>query len=179
MPEIEVRPAISSDIPTLTSLDHNYTTTHVWQMVFQSEHEEGQMINFRRVRLPRPVRVEYPRSPHSLATDWEQRSGIIVALFEGQAIGYVSLMLNKIPTAAWVTDLVVARHLRRQGIGSVLLLASLEWAANTASSYLVLEMQPKNFPAILLAQKLGFEFCGYNDLYYPDHEIGIFFQKSV
>jgi len=179
MPEIEVRPAIASDIPTLISLYHNYTTDYVWQMVFQSERTEGQSINFRRIRLPRPVRVEYPRSPHSLSKDWEQRSGILVALLEKQAIGYVSLMLNKIPSTTWITDLVVARSLRRQGIGSALLLASLEWAANTGCRYVVLEMQPKNIPGIQLAQKLGFEFCGYNDLYYPDHEIAIFFQKSI
>ncbi len=179
MPEIEVRPVIASDIPTLTSLDHNYTTEYVWQMVFQSERAEGQSINFRKIRLPRPVRVEYPHSPRTLSKEWEQRSGILVALLGKQAIGYSSLMLNRIPSTAWVTDLVVARSLRRQGVGSALILASLEWAMNTDSDYMVLEMQPKNIPAIQLAQKLGFEFCGYNDLYYPDHEIAIFFRKSI
>jgi ribosomal protein S18 acetylase RimI-like enzyme len=179
MPEIEVRPATASDIPSLISLDHNYTTEYVWQMIFQSEHAEGQSINFRRIHLPRPVRGEYPRSPRSLSKDWEQRSEILVAVFKKQAIGYISLMLNKAPSTAWITDLVVARSLRRQGIGSALLLASLEWATNTGCDHLVLEMQPKNIPAIQLAQKLGFEFCGYNDLYYPEHEIAIFFQKSI
>jgi len=179
MPEIEVRPAIASDIPTLISLDHNYTTEYAWQMVFQSEHGEGQLINFRRIRLPRPVRVEYPRSPRSLSKDWDQHSGILVAFFKKQAIGYASLLLNKLPSTTWITDLVVARSLRRQGIGSALILASLKWAANTGSNYLVFEMQPKNFPAIQLAQKLGFEFCGFNDIYYPNHEIAIFFRKSI
>jgi ribosomal protein S18 acetylase RimI-like enzyme len=179
MPEIEIRPVVASDIPTLVSLDHNYTTEYVWQMAFQSERAEGQIINFRRIRLPRPVRVGYPRSPRSLLQDWEQRSGILVALFEKQVIGYVSLTLNKNPSTTWITDLVVARSLRRQGIGSTLLLASFEWAGNTGSDYLILEMQSKNIPAIQLAQKLGFEFCGYNDLYYPEHEIAIFFKKSI
>jgi len=47
------------------------------------------------------------------------------------------------------------------------------------SHNLVLEMQPKNHPAIQLALKLGFEFCGYNDRHYVNHEIGIFFGKSL
>ena len=179
MPEIEVRPATASDIPTLISLDHNYTTEYAWQMSFQSEHGEGQSINFRRIRLPRPVKVEYPRSPNSLSKSWNQRSAILIALFNKQAIGYVSLWLNKLPSNTWITDLVVSRALRRQGIGSVLILASCKWATNAGSKYLVFEMQPKNFPAIQLAQKLGFEFCGFNDIYYPDHEIAIFFRKAI
>jgi hypothetical protein len=32
MPEIEVRPAIEADIPTLVKIDHSYTSDHVWQM---------------------------------------------------------------------------------------------------------------------------------------------------
>jgi RimJ/RimL family protein N-acetyltransferase len=40
-------------------------------------------------------------------------------------------------------------------------------------------MQPKNYPAIQLALKLGFELCGFNDRYYANHEIGIFFAKSL
>jgi len=178
MPEIEVRPAIATDIPTLISLDHNYITNFVWQMVFQTERDEGRLINFRRVRLPRPVRVEYPRSIQSLATNWKQRSGILVAVLSDQPIGYVSMMSEKTPLTTWITDLAVAKQWRRQGIGSALVLASMEWAANTESRYLVLEFQPKNYPAIQMAQKLGFEFCGYNDLHYLNHEIGIFFQKS-
>jgi len=178
MPEIEVRPAIASDIPNLILLDHNYITNYVWQMVFQSEREEGRSISFRRVRLPRSIRVEYPRSIQSLATDWTQRSGILVAVLNKRPVGYISLMLGRLPKTTWITDLAVAKQWRRQGIGSVLVLASLEWAENSGCRYLMLELQPKNYPTIQMAQKLGFEFCGYNDLYYQNHEIGIFFQKS-
>ena len=44
---------------------------------------------------------------------------------------------------------------------------------------LVLEMQHKNHAAIQLAKKLGFDFCGYNDRYYANHDIGLFFAKSL
>ncbi len=184
MPEIEVRPAIASDIPLLIALDHHYTSDQVWQMELRSRDEESRVeeqvrtVFFRQVRLPHSVRVEYPRSPRSLANDWTSRSGILVAVLTEKPIGYASLALNLGLHTTWITDLAVDRPLRRQGIGSALILAGLEWANNMASQNLILEMQPKNHPAIQMALKLGFEFCGFNDRYYNNHEIGIFFGKS-
>jgi ribosomal protein S18 acetylase RimI-like enzyme len=83
------------------------------------------------------------------------------------------------PVTAWVTDLVVMRRVRRQGIGSGLVLAGMEWAKQRGLDRIVLEMQPKNYPAICLAYKLGFAFCGYNDRYYVTRDIALFFAKSV
>jgi len=178
MPEIEIRPVNPADVPLLAAIDHNYTSDYVWQMELQSE--EGQVgVSFRQVRLPRSVRVDYPRSPKNLPSDWMQRSGILVALLEGQAIAYISLMLNIAPATTWVSDLVVIRRLRRQGVGSALLLAAQEWARQHATYRIIIEMQPKNYPAICMAQKLGFDFCGYNDRYFANHDIALFFGKSL
>ena len=180
MPKIEIRPAVAADIPFLIKLEHNFSTDHVWQMVFQPEHELDQInVSFHKVRLPRSVRVDYPRPARSLTEDWTHLSALLVALLEDQPIGFAGLIMDRTTKATWVTDLVVDKPLRRQGIASALLLAAAEWAANMDSCVLVLEMQPKNHPAIQLAYKLGFEFCGYNDLFYPDNEIGIFFRKSI
>jgi len=180
MPKIEIRPAVAADIPVLIELDHDFSTDHVWQMELQDEHEPDQIgVYFHKVRLPRSVRVEYPRPVRSLVEDWARLSALLVALLENQPIGFAGLVLDHSTKATWVTDLVVDRPIRRQGIASALLLAAAEWAATMDSRTLVLEMQPKNHPAIQLASKLGFEFCGYNDLFYPNHEIGIFFRKSI
>jgi ribosomal protein S18 acetylase RimI-like enzyme len=178
MPEIEIRPATSADIPALIAIDHHYTSDYVWQMEIQQDEKQIE-ISFREARLPRSVRVNYPRSPGELADTWTERSGLLVALLEGEPIGYASLMLDLAPLTTWMTDLAVLRRLRRQGIASALVLASQEWAAQHDSRYLVLEMQPKNYPALKLVQKLGFDFCGYNDRYYKNHDIGLFFAKAV
>jgi GNAT superfamily N-acetyltransferase len=178
MPEIQIRPAIDSDIPALKVIDHNYSSDFVWQMEIQSE--EAQVgVSFRQIRLPRSVRVEYPRPPAQLEQDWAQRGGLLVALLDEAPVGYISLMLNIAPVTAWATDLVVVRRFRRQGIGSGLLLAAQEWGSDHACRRLVLEMQPKNYPAIQLAQKMGFDFCGYNDRYYANHDIALFFAKAL
>lgn len=178
MPEIEIRPAIAADIPELIAIDHTYSSEFVWQMEIQVEDKHTE-ITFREIRLPRSVRVEYPRPTHTLEGDWTRRSGLLVAVFESQVVGYISLMLDIAPITTWVTDLAVVRRVRRQGIGSALVLAAQEWGEQHNSRRLVLEMQPKNYSAIQMAQKLGFAFCGYNDRYYANHDIGLFFAKSL
>ena len=179
MPEIEIRPAVPSDIPILIALDHSTITDVVWQMEFRHQREPGQIdIHFQRVRLPRPVRQDYPKPVHSLAEDWTRLSSLLVASHADQVIGYIGLVLDRITQAVWVTDLAVKKSLRRKGIGSALVLAAVEWSANQESRDLVLEMHPKNGPGIDFAFKMGFEFCGYNDFYYPVNKIGVFFRKS-
>ena len=184
MPEIEIRPPTSADIPKLVEMDHDYMSDHVWQMEVQ--HESGQKptdlrveVIFRQLKLPRSVRVEYPRSPSELTNDWKDRSCLFVAALQGELVGYASMMLNSSTRTSWMMDLVVIRRLRRQGIGSALVLAGQDWARHKRCYRMVLEMQPKNYPAICLAQKLGYDLCGYNDHYFPNCDIALFFSKTL
>lgn len=180
MPEIKIRPANEEDIKNLVEIDHHYESNHVWQMEFQNSRENEQIsVHFRLVQLPRSIKVEYPRSPKMLIEDWSLRSGILVASYQEKIVGYISLMLNKAPQSTWVTDLAVAEMYRRQGIGSTLILAAIDWANEMETQKLVLEMQPKNYPAIQMAQKLGFDFNGFSNRYYSNHEIGLFFLKAL
>ncbi|MBM3143481.1 MAG: GNAT family N-acetyltransferase [Chloroflexi bacterium] len=176
MPEIEIRPAIATDIPTLISLEHGYSSDHVWQMDYK---DEGGTIKvtFREVRLPRSVQVRYPQNPQSLADNWSARDGLLVALIDGEPVGYISLAQNPQLKATRITDLAITRRLRRQKIGSALVLAAQDWASKHNSRRLILELQPKNHPAIQMAKKLGFELCGYNDHYFANHDIALFFSK--
>lgn len=176
MPEIEIRPATPEDIPSLTKLDHNYASDYVWQMELQrEEHQIG--VIFREARLPRSVQVMYPRSPQALIEEWDKRAGVLIAALEAEIVAYACLAQNTTPQTTWITDLVVMRRLRRQGIGTALILAAQEWALQKKSRRIILEMQPKNYPAICLANKLGFELCGYNDHYYTNNDIALFFSK--
>lgn len=178
MPEIKIRPAVAGDISHLMALDHDYVSDIVWQMdVTAGENQVG--VNFRQVHLPRSVRVEYPRPPRILADEWSSRALLLVALLANEPIGYISSIQGVAPATNWITDLVVTRRVRRQGVGTTLLLAAEEWAHQFYPNRMVLEMQPKNYPAICLAQKLGFNFCGYNDRFYLNHDIAIFFAKSI
>lgn len=176
MPEIEIRPAIASDIPALIALEHGYSSDHAWQMEFRRQGDQVS-ITFRQIRLPRSVQVQYPHSPAALADDWQKRDGLLVAVREGEPLGYISLSLQSGQYIARVTDMAVGRRFRRQKIGSALVLAAQDWALQMGSRRLVLEMQPKNYPAIQMARKLGFELCGYQDHYFANQDIALFFSK--
>jgi ribosomal protein S18 acetylase RimI-like enzyme len=78
-----------------------------------------------------------------------------------------------------VADLVVSGPMRRQGIASGLLVAVMNLASNRDYHNLVLEMQSKNEPAIAMAGKLGFNFCGFRDHYFSNQELAMFFSRFV
>ena len=178
MAEIDIRPAISTDIPKMISLDHNYATGHVWQMTLDLTDIQTQ-VSFREVRLPRDVHVNYPRIPRRLLDDWTKRDLLLLAEEGGIVRGYISVRLGLAPASAWVEDMTVDRIYRRNGIASALVLAAQDWCGKKGIHRLTLEMQPKNYPAIQFAYKLGFEFSGYNDQYYRDQEIAIFFSSYI
>jgi GNAT superfamily N-acetyltransferase len=178
MPSFEVRPATANDLPRLMAMDHSCFTDYVWQL--ELRREAGQVTStFREVRLPRSVAVSYPRNPASLAEEWTRRDTSLVALHEGTPIGYACVVEEHAAAIAWVTDLVVAPDQRRKGAASALLTAAQAWAQERGVGRLILEMQSKNQPCIRLAQKFGYEFCGYNDQYYPTQDVALFFGRAL
>ncbi|HNZ13931.1 MAG TPA: GNAT family N-acetyltransferase [Anaerolineaceae bacterium] len=178
MPQIEIRPAVAEDIPLLVALDHDYETTQVWRLEPLTE-DDLTAVGFREVRLPRPMRVAYPRTPQNLVNTWQRHDLMIVAVLSGEPVGYLTLSDRQAPNAAWVTDLVIAPSVRRQGIGSALLLASQGWAAQRNLRCMLAEMQTKNAPMIRMAQKLGYTFSGHHEHYYANQETGLFFTRFL
>jgi ribosomal protein S18 acetylase RimI-like enzyme len=176
--EIQIRPAVATDISRMMGFDHTVTSDHVWQLDLRKESGQVQA-NFRDVRLPRSITVTYPRDPFALADDWSNRSAVLVASAEDLVIGYVCILEQNHATTAWVTDLVVNPDSRRQGVGSGLVQAAQDWAVSQGDRDIFLEMSSKNKPAINLAIKLGFEFCGYNDHYYVTQDVALFFGRSL
>jgi len=174
----EIRPANATDIPRLMALDHSCLSDYVWQL--ELRREPGQATaNFREVRLPRSVEVKYPRSPFSLADEWKRRDVILVAVHENLPVGYICALVEHASLAAWVTDLAVAPEQRRKGAASALITAIQAWALERGVRRLILEMQSKNQAYIRLAQKFGYEFCGYNDQYYQTQDVALFFGRAV
>ena len=178
MPRIEIRPAVSSDIIELISIDHSCRSNYVWQM--DRSIEDGQfMVSFREIRLPRPTQVAYPRRVELLENEWQQSPGLMVALHNDIQIGYVRIIEVMDIHSAVIRDLVVEPAIRRQGVGTAMVLAAQKWALERGNQRLTLEVPPKSYPAIKLALKLGFEFTGYNDSYYPNKDIALFFSKLL
>ena len=178
MSAFEIRPANPNDLPRLMALDHSCASDYVWQLELRREPNQT-TANFREVRLPRSVDVKYPRNPFALADEWTKRDAVFVALSNNEPIGYATLAEKHVSSIAWVVDLVVAPQFRRQGAASTLLNTGQTWAVERGARRLVMEMQSKNQACIRLAQKMGFEFCGYNDQYYPTQDVALFFGRAI
>ena len=178
MPEVAIRPAIRSDLPYLVAVEHGYQSQYVWQM--DRLIEDGQVaINFRQTRLPRPMRVETGPTPLLNEENWSRYQALLIAMIEQVPVGYIGLSDQLVPKTIWVTDCAVREAHRRKGVGTTLMLAAQEWGMEHGFRRVMVEMESKNYPAIQMARKLGYEFCGYNDHYYTNQEIILFFSRSL
>ena len=174
MAEIEIRPAVSTDIAVLEGLDHTCETTHVWQINNQTT-KDHIFYDLREVRLPRVLRLNYPRRADSLKDSWTQHSLFLVARCDGNLVGYLILDEKPDLKSALIRDIVVDLPSRRQGIATALILAAKDWLRKLGVTRLVLEVPAKNHPTIELLRKLRFSFSGLADNYYANNEIAFFY----
>jgi len=173
-----VRPAELTDLRACLEIDHSYVTDHVWQMEERERNREIAVI-FRATRLPRPMRVKYPKDYDNLLESWRRGDCFLVAEEDSEIRGYLDMSVQSWHLTGWVNHLAVARDYRRQGIGTALLKRAAEWARQQGLRRLMLEIQTKNYPAIRFCQKNGFVFCGFNDRYYTNQDIALFFARSI
>jgi ribosomal protein S18 acetylase RimI-like enzyme len=178
MSEVEIRPAVISDLPLLTNLEHHYQTNRVWQME-RSVADDQVRVQFREITLPRSIRVEYPHQPNLTTTGNNTYSVVLVALMNNTPVGYISIWEQLASNAAWIRDLAVREPNRRKGVASALVLAGQDWASRKRMKRVIIEMQSKNYPGIQLVKKLGFDFCGYNDNYFENQDIAILFSRPI
>ena len=178
MPEIEIRPVTQNDIEALSAFEHGYYSEYVWQMSLDVTIESTQ-IAFKRRHLPRRVLVPYPRNREVIFNNVGDAEAFLLAEHAGSLVGYLKIESQKDTKIARVSDLVVTSSMRRQGIGSGLLYAGMDYLTHRGLSTLVLEMQSKNDPSIKMAAKLGFSFCGFRDHFFPNNDLALFFSRFV
>lgn len=177
MAEFEIRNTVSTDMARLTALDHTIDTDYVWQL--DLHRETGQvLVTLREVRLPRTVRLEHPRAAKELPDTWHTRP-MLSAVKGLEAVAYVRFTDQIVPHAVWITDVIVGKPWRGQGLARKLIGAAEAWGLQRGLRRAIIEVQSKNSPAVRMAQKLGFEFCGYNDLYYATRDVALFFARSL
>ncbi len=167
-----------SDYDICLTLDHSASTDFVWQMV-KEELDGALQVAFRPARLPRSMKVLYPRAGDVLIQSWQQHAAFLVTQWGPDVVGYLNLREEPAQEAAWVADLVIDRGFRMRGLGTALLRAARQWAVERRLRRLIVETQTKNYPAIRFLQKRGLVLAGYNDLYYPNQDIAVFFGQTL
>jgi ribosomal protein S18 acetylase RimI-like enzyme len=168
----------NSELALCAQLDHSYSTDFVWQMDVRDENDQLH-VRFRTVHLPRSMPVSYPRDGESLMRSWEKRDCFLVAAAGEVILGYINMRMGTDPSKAWIHDCVVSQPFRRRHIGSALLEQALRWANLHHIHHLTIETQTKNYPGIQFARAHGFVFCGFNDHYYVNQDIALFFGTSL
>jgi ribosomal protein S18 acetylase RimI-like enzyme len=176
---VQIYPAELTDLNACYNMSAAYTTDYVWQLQTR-DNEHKTDIQFSTIRLPRSMKVDYPRSPDELFEHWEQDACFLVARDEqDKVIGFLDAWPQPWQSLLWVFNLVVEKDHRRKGVGTLLLQAARRWALQEQFTKIMLEMQTKNFPAISFAQKHGFHYCGYNEHYYANGDIVLFFYQNI
>lgn len=173
-----VRPAELSDLKACLEIDHSYVTDHVWQME-ENDRSDEITVTFRTAKLPRSMRVKYPKDYDNLLQSWRRGECFLVAEEDGQVCGYLDMSVQAWHLTGWINHLAVAKDYRRRGVGTALVNKAIQWARQQGLRRLMLEVQTKNYPAICFCQKNGFAFCGFNDRYYTNQDIALFFARNI
>lgn len=171
-----IRDGHPRDIPDCLLLDHSYETDFVWQMHISSD--DGWRIHFKPERLPRAVESFYETSDERLRV----AQCFLVATTrdpEPEIIGYLAMRVEPLYHIGQVQDMVVSRPYRRRQIATRLIKAAAMWAREQGLGSLIVETQTKNYPSIRFCEAAGFAFCGFNDRYFPNRDIAVFFSQSV
>jgi ribosomal protein S18 acetylase RimI-like enzyme len=175
---ITIRAAREEDIAACLQLDLSYETEYVWQMDIRDD-AGAIAVSLRTVRLPRPMRVIYPRDINVLTIALQKQDCFLVAETVGVVRGYLTMRIDPGSGSAWINDIAIGRSWRRQGFGSGLFAEAYNRAREQHTRRLTVETQTKNYPGIGFCQKHGLAFCGFNDRYYPNHDIALFFGQTV
>jgi L-phenylalanine/L-methionine N-acetyltransferase len=93
---------------------------------------------------------------------------IVAERHDGELVGRLSLARDTHPASGHVADLglMVAKDARRQGVGTALMGAAVEWARNAGVRKLELHVFPWNEAGIALYESFGFEREGYRKGHY-------------
>jgi GNAT superfamily N-acetyltransferase len=177
---MHVRFATPNDIEACLQLDSTFDTRRVWQLDLRESREQV-AAQLRTATLPRELRLDYPAPNNALLMHWQRGYCLLVAedwLGDG-IVGYADVGPEPDLQTGWLWHLVVDRGHRRQGVGSMLLRAALQWSGDHQLRRLMAPLQTQNDPGVRFLQRHGFAFCGFNDRYFSTGSVALFFGREL
>jgi len=175
-----IRDGLERDLSACIALDHTYETDRVWQMQVSSD--GGWRIDFKPERLPRTLEADATPADDHLRAFLPREHCFLVATTreeEPEIIGYLTMHVNQLYRIGLVQNVLVSRPYRRKGIAARMVKIATAWAKEHGLTSLMIETQTKNYPGIAFCEAAGFAFCGFNDRYFPNRDIAVFFSQSV
>jgi len=173
-----IRPLQAADVLRMAHLDFEFTST--WALALEKE-VTGLAVTWRLVprRLEQPYRSSAFGPTEQEWAELEQnltnglREGFVVDQ-DGQPVALVELGVENWRSVGVVWNLLVHRPCRRQGIGTALLHAAIDWGRKRSLRALMLEAQTNNWTALRFYRRMGFVPGGVDDHFYTnwDREAG-------
>ena len=176
-----IRDGLESDVAACLALDSTYETEYVWQMSVLQDGDRWGVI-FQTERLPRLLEATHVMQEQRLRLALPDQQCFLVAVGRGEietVLGCLVMRHDPSRQIAWVQDVVVAPPFRRRRIGTRLLNVARQWAVEHHAGRLMVETHTRNYPAILFCQSFGLAFCGFNDQYFANQDIAIFFGQTL
>ncbi len=195
--QVEVRAVELADAPALHALDYSFETDRVYTLHVHGSMTQGDgqtqiasqpalAFELRETPVDLPIYKDLRAYQITLAAVEARLASVhggYVALAGGQVAGVILLNVEEWRSMARIEDLIVGRHFRRYGIGSLLLNCAADWARNRGCHALLLETQNINYPAIQFYLRNGLEVWSISQHHYPpgpiEHEIAIFMGKML
>jgi ribosomal protein S18 acetylase RimI-like enzyme len=147
-PEMNIRPATAADLPALGRLGASLMRAHhafdSQRFMSPGRNPEAGYASFLRTQLS------------------DDEAVVLVAEQDGAVVGYVYAALEPMSwkelrgPAGFIHDVVVEPSAQRQGTGSALLNAALEWMKSRGAPRAILGTAARNTDAQRLFERLGF-----------------------
>ena len=178
MAEIEIGAAAIEELPQIAQMDLSFESDYVWKTQTLEGFDSFES-SFQRIRLPKTIRVSFQAYSTSNLETLIQRREILAVRYEEKVIGYARLEQDETVNRLVVKSGGIMPEYRNKGVGSVLLDRICEIAHYNRIRSLVCMVQAKNDPAIRFLMARGFVFCGYQEFFFRNMEIGLFFSKNI
>lgn len=178
MAEIELRIANMSDCPLLTKIDLDFDSEFVWTSQIMEE-LDSYSINLQKIKLPKIIHVAFQANNSTALENMVKRKEVLIARYENQIVGFSRIETDETGNQFIIKTGGVKPDYRKKGIGTAILTGVQEMAQQNRVSRLVFTLQAKNDPAIHFLMGRGFQFCGYQEFYFSNYEIALFFSKNI
>jgi [ribosomal protein S18]-alanine N-acetyltransferase len=149
---VQVRRAISADIPAMIELERQSSNAAHWTLGLYEARVAGN----------KPPRAE----SLALVAEDEPKPADAVASCTPRIIAF--LVAHRVDTEWELENIVVAENLRRRGVGLYLAKKFIEHARGENGNSIFLEVRESNQAARALYRKLGFEEAGRRRGYYSN-----------
>lgn len=178
MAEIEIGAATLDEFAQIAQMDLSFESDYVWktQMLEGLGSFEA---SFQRIRLPKTIRVSFQAYCTVNLDNLIRERSILSVRYEDKVIGYMRMEQDETVNRLILKSGGVMPEYRNKGVGSVLLERITEIARHNNIRSLICMVQAKNDPAIHFLMARGFVFCGYQEFFFRNMEIGLFFSKNI